>query len=832
MSEDDIRTKVVYEWLKDCPITSDEIFIEFTIKIRLGRGTRFINSRSDVLVRNYRGDNLLIIEVKKPSHNLRQDDKFQALSYARALAEGGIAPFTILTNGNHTLIFDTISGEEISGKVVPSTHRYVENQFKVTGDVIGAYSEALNYLISLSEDNLLEFCKGQAEFRMSLLKSDDLFSGKKYIPQTYVDRLGPKNELDEKLFTGKKTRDVLLITGPPQHGKTSFVCNVIDTYLSINIPCVFYPAISLKEGLLNALIDDFQWTFNSNFSIVQIAQRLNSILEKSNQYLVIVIDGWNEMFDTPLRLNEECRRLNSGRIKVVISSTSASLERILYDGAGNPEFVCSSVELTREQIRKLCSKPLKSTKDLGVIQIDKFNPEEIAEAKLKYEKAFNVRFEEGGNLPKDPYYLRLASEQYANGIVPAFANRTSLIHKSLLSKSNRSRIEELELQRGLVSLAEVLYKHDSPTKIISLPESFNSINLGKWCEAAILQELKSETFTEIAFYYTHDLDYSIAVLHKEWHNIFKVPTNFYKIIEEIEEAIQTRVGRSALEWFLSCPDYFEHLKIVFSILSKDSNKGLLSFTKQPILNQVKLNNKLDFEWLEIYLTEFIGIDQNKPMEKSEISELIYAYVESIDITQNSLDFEFWIGVLLKYDNSLEDLGAEESYMAQIFDGEIEGYESYDNSFLDIGLFERLLLHKDDEVASKAALYLAYASAYSFMEKYEDYKKNIFNNDSDYKSILESACERVMYSLGDTYYGYSMCKGLYYYLENGDEEAKHEYVKLKPLVFPIISTYADSKIGQDLLNLLNNLRIKAEIDEELNEEIYFEDPDQLKFDFEI
>ncbi|MGJ1198214.1 type I restriction enzyme HsdR N-terminal domain-containing protein [Sphingobacterium spiritivorum] len=828
-SEDDVRTKVVYEWLKDCSIEPSEIHVEFSINIRLGRSVRSMHSRTDILVRNSKGDNLLIIEVKKTSHNLHPDDRLQAISYARALAKGGIAPFTILTNGTDTLIFDSITEEEISGNVVPSTHRYVTNQFKVTGDVISAYSEALNYLVSVSEDNLLEFCKGQAEFRMSLLKSDDLYSGKKYIPQTYVDRLGPKKELDGKLFLDEKPWDILLVTGPPQHGKTSFVCNLIDTYQSKNIPSLFYPAISLKEGLLNSLVDDFHWSFNSNFSIVQIAQRLNLILEKSNQHLVIVIDGWNEMFDTPFRLNEECRRLNSGRIKVLISSTSSSLERMLYDGAGNPEFVGSTVKLTREQIRKLCSEPLQSTKGLGVIQIGKFNSEEITEAKSKYEKAFNVRFEEGGNLPKDPYYLRLASEQYANGTVPAFANRSSLIHKSLLLKGNRSRIEELELQRGLVVLAEVLYKYDSPIKITSLPESFNSSNLGSWCEAAILQEMKNETFTEVDFYYSHDRDYSVAILYKEWHNLFQESTDDSRIIKELYATIKTEVGRSALQWFLSCPDYFRHLKVVFSVLSKDSNRDLLSLTKQPILNQVKLNNNLDFEWLEIYLTEFIGIDEGQQMEESEISELIYAYIESIDRIKNKTSFEFWISVLLKYDTSLEDLGAEECYISQVFNGEIEGYEDYEGSVLDIDLFERLLLHNDDEVASKSALYLAYASPYSFMENFKEYRKRIFNNSNDYTYILESACDRVMYSLGNTYYGYSMCKGLYYYLEKGDEEAKHEYLKLKPLVIPIISTYKNSKVGQDILDLLNNLRIKADIEDELNDDIDFEDPDQLKLD---
>jgi hypothetical protein len=828
LSEDDVRTKVVYEWLKECSIEPNEIHVEFTIKIRLGRGTRVINSRTDILVQNSNGENLLIIEVKKADHHLHPDDKLQALSYARALAEGGIAPFTILTNGNDTLIFDSVSGEEISGNAVQSSHKYVKNQFKVTGNALNAYSEALNYLISVSEENLLEFCKGQAEFRMSLLKSDDLFSGKKYIPQTYVDRLAPKKELYDKLFTGKKTWDVLLVTGPPQHGKTSFVCNIIDTYQSKNIPSLFYPAISLKEGLLNALIDDFQWSFNSNFSIVQIAQRLNSILERSNQHLIIVIDGWNEMFNTPLRLNEECRRLNSGRIKVVISSTSASLERMLYDGAGNPEFVGSTVKLTKDQIRKLCSEPLQSTKDLGVLQIGKFNSEEIVEAKSKYEKAFNVRFEEGGNLPRDPYYLRLASEQYANGIVPAFANRSSLIHKSLISKGNRSRIEELELQRGLVALSEVLYKHDSPIKVVSIPELFNSDQLRRWCEAAILQELKNETSTEIDFYYSHDRDYSVAILYREWHNLLQEKTEVSRIIDELQEAIKTEVGRSALQWFLSCPDYLEHLQAVFSVISDTTYDELLDILIQPILNQVNLSNKLDFGWLEKYLTTLINIERNRGIEESKIVELIYAYILTLDKVKNKDHFEFWMSVLLKYDTSLEDLGIEECYVAQIFECEIEGYDIYYTSDLDIEFFERLILHNDNEVASRAALYLVYTAPYGYMENVVGYRKKLLDHGRDYEAILACACNQLIYHLDDYYYG-TYCKGILIEAEDGEEEIQEEYFKLKPFAIPIIASYGDDGIGGYLSQLLNEIRIKAAIEESDNESD-FEDPNQLKFNF--
>lgn len=825
LSEDDIRTKIVYEWLKDCPITPNEIKIEFTIKIRLGRGIKLINSRADILVTNSKGDNLIIIEVKKPSHNLHQDDRFQALSYARALAEGGIAPFTILTNGIDTLIFDSISGEEISGSVVQSTHKYIKNQFRVTGDVIGAYSEALNYLVSVSEDNLLEFCKGQSEFRMSLLKSDDLFSGKKYIPQTYVDRVVPKKELHDKLFFNEETWDILLVTGPPQHGKTSFICNLIETYQTKKTPILFYPAISLKEGLLSALVDDFQWSFNSNFSIVQIAQRLNSILERCNQYLIIVIDGWNEMFDTPLRLNEECKRLNSRRIKVIISSTSTSLEKMLYDDAGNQEFVGSTVKLTKEQIRKLCSEPLQNTKDLGILQIGKFNSEEIAEAKLKYEKAFNVRFEEGGNLPQDPFYLRLASEQYANNTVPAFANRSTLIRNSLLSKASRSGIKELELNRGLFALSEVLYKYDSPIKFTSIPELFNSDNLKRWCDAAILQELKNEISTEIDFYYSHDRDYSVAILYKEWHNLFQVSTDKSKVIEELQEAIRTEVGRSALEWFLSCPDYLEHLQVVFSVISDTTYDELLNIFIQPLLNQVNLSNKLDFGWLEKYLTTLINIEKNQGIEGSKIVEFIYAYILSLDSYQSQSHFEFWITILLKYDNSLEDLGPEECYMAQIFECEIEGYDIYDTSNLDIELFERLVLHRDEEVASKSALYLSYTAPYGFMENLIHYRKKLLDSGRDYESILNCACDRVIYYLQDYYYG-TFCKGILIEAEVGDEYIKEEYFYLKSIATPIMAAYYNNGIGRFLFDLLNEIRIKVDI----NDDIDLENPNQLKFDF--
>lgn len=187
ISEDDIRTKVVYEWLACLGFSLNEISIEYSLHVQLGRSVRAFHPRTDILVKSSTGSNLLIVEVKEPNHRLSDVDKNQAISYARAV-KGNIAPFAIITNGLESLIFDSITAEQINGETIPANHPYVTSGMKVTSDGIKERLEAVRYLISLSSENLLAFCQGQVENRISLLKGNDIYSGKKYIPELYVER--------------------------------------------------------------------------------------------------------------------------------------------------------------------------------------------------------------------------------------------------------------------------------------------------------------------------------------------------------------------------------------------------------------------------------------------------------------------------------------------------------------------------------------------------------------------------------------------------------------------------------------------------------------------
>ncbi len=74
LSEDDIRTKIVYQWLKGCGLNDTDIFIEYSINIRLGKGIKTIHSRTDMLVKNSQGMNLLIVEVKRPTTKIDYKD--------------------------------------------------------------------------------------------------------------------------------------------------------------------------------------------------------------------------------------------------------------------------------------------------------------------------------------------------------------------------------------------------------------------------------------------------------------------------------------------------------------------------------------------------------------------------------------------------------------------------------------------------------------------------------------------------------------------------------------------------------------------------------------
>lgn len=831
MSEDDIRTKVVYEWLKDCGFNKSDISIEYSIRIQLGKEEIIKTKRSDILVKNSAGKNLFIIEVKKPSHKLHDDDKHQAISYARLLKDG-IAPFSILTNGKQTLIYDSITGEEISKTTIPKSHSYIKNGYKISGDILKERSEALEFLITSSEENLIIFCKGQVKSRISILKSNDLDSGKKYIPELYIHRIKAEKDLRKKLLREKSTK-ITLILGKPQQGKTCFVCNTVETYLAKGFPCLFYPAITLKNGLLKELEDDFNWEYKEQLTSNQIISKLNLISEKNDRPLLIFIDGWNEMAKNAIELNDECKRLSTGRIKIILSTTLPSLNSLIIDEADNITYIGEETNLTRGYIDKFVNTQFKPSDidDKSIVIIEGFNYREHKNAILAHEKAYNTKFQEDSNLPKDPFYIRLAAEQFKGRTVPKFTTLSKLIKESIKRKAARRGINEIITYSFLNKIIDKVLLYDTPLKCTDIPYNINdSLSLLHFQESAILLQINNNEVPEIDFYYTHDKDYCIIIVNQKLHELC-LSYNPVGVKIVLKKLLQTNSGKSALLWFFTCPEYQLYIKKVFSEYdySNNENRPILQLLVNILFTSSGLQEKLDISWLEKIIEHIFCREEEIEILQEEFLPIVYKYLQDLNKEVDNSKYNFWIKVLLKYDNGIEELGFQDSYIGMYYgDEDLRSFDGYfSHSQFDVTLFKELTLDNDPIISERAAKFLAYSVSHTYLEFVPQVIKHHLKIGNHHLSdLINGSCDLIIDEMQERYYG-SLCRGLFDGIEIGDDIAKSEYEDQTRLWQPIIELVgANSTLAKDITKLLTELKYYAGLEDD-NQQII--DPNQLKLD---
>ncbi len=115
MTEEEIKTRIILPYLADLGFDPAEVSLERTFSVRLRRNTHQLSSEKDGYAVSGRLDllcrrankNLFIIEVKRDGLTITQDDIDQGISYARLV--DNIAPFVIVSNGEQTVVVDTIT---------------------------------------------------------------------------------------------------------------------------------------------------------------------------------------------------------------------------------------------------------------------------------------------------------------------------------------------------------------------------------------------------------------------------------------------------------------------------------------------------------------------------------------------------------------------------------------------------------------------------------------------------------------------------------------------------------------------------------------------------
>src|SRR5690606_26331576 len=133
------------------------------------------------------GKNLFIIELKNNSISITQDDIDQGISYARLLED--IAPFTIITNGKTTKIFDSISKKELTGTKVSEQSSFWQNDCTLSADIdLRIRYEALKNFVSFSSENLKQFCEFQVRDRMGPIMGDIDDPYSKFVKELHIQR--------------------------------------------------------------------------------------------------------------------------------------------------------------------------------------------------------------------------------------------------------------------------------------------------------------------------------------------------------------------------------------------------------------------------------------------------------------------------------------------------------------------------------------------------------------------------------------------------------------------------------------------------------------------
>ena len=824
-SEDDIRTKVVTSWLLDHGVSPRDIQIEFSFTIRFGR-TEFTvgrrnrtTPRADVLVKRTDGHNLLIVEVKAPKATLDDEARDQGISYARGVAQGNMPPFVVVTNGLNSQIFDTLTKHRLDGTSIPIDHPHVMAGFSISGDDLSLRAEALELLVSLSQDNLLQFCEAQSQLHMRRLRSDHLHSGKKYTPSLYVERPEASARLHELLEDER--RNVVLVVGPPQVGKTNFVCHEVERRIAAGQPTLFYPAIGMNSGLASEIAEDFGWLLgDTGSSSVDVYHKLRRVVARSQDRLVIFVDGWNEATSEIARaIDRDGERASSSDVQLVVSLTNTAASRLLKDAAGNPGFLAEAalVPSHAAELIKLNADVKPRERGWSVVNISRFSQEESRLAYRKYGSAYNVRVPSEHRHTCEPYLLSIAMQQHQDGKLPDTLDEPKLIGESIKSKSARAvDVEGHSVINMLSKLAKAMLEHDAP-----LPET---IALDSWgiskqqgvpgsmFDAALLANCTNEALSPcVDFYNGRDRDFAIACLASEWHR--KISRG-EELSSEFTGATRTIAGKDALRWFFRQQSYVETFQRPDGSLPRFNDANVQRLFLSGLCDIVSRFGPPNDMWLKyaIDLSDTCEIEvaieavRLGALAADDRDELLGAFSDSTSLR------DFTIAILSLGDDYPFAADSPGSVVLEAFQS--LHYDSCPTEELEeseiTGILGDLLCHESRTVRRRAAECFGFVDPLLFLRALPGAVTLNGNQDSTRATDLQYGIENATSQLFEGFYG-SYCPGMLNYLKDEPEALLREYEKLNPILMPVLDMYPQS-VTKGLADLLMDLEPEDSIEE--------------------
>lgn len=451
MNEEEIRGKLLLPFLNDLGFNLSEISLEKKFTIRLGKSQHTIQGRSDILCRR-NGKNLFIIELKNDSISIGEEDIEQGISYARLLTDN-IAPFTIITNGKTTRIFDSISREELIGTKISKQSSYWQNEFTLSTDVdLRIRYEALKKFVSFSPENLKRFCEGQVRDRMGPIIGNIDNPYAKFVKGLYVQRQGLQNAFATFISSDAS---IFAVVGSAGVGKTSAMCSLALQKLEDEF-VFFYNAAIINKSPLDHIAQDLNGVFSSKSEGGIVLKKLDELGRFLNKSILIFIDAIDENVDSNLTIELSEMALavrNLSRVKIFISCKSNIWNNIVKKN-GVPTHLF-------EELSKF-HDPISSVNNCPGFLLEDFSDEEFDKIMPLYKETFGFKGQISKSVSKalrNGFFLRIFSEVYNQREIPQEINDKELIRRYIKQSLEKTEVGFNVGLRILSKIGEILVGH-------------------------------------------------------------------------------------------------------------------------------------------------------------------------------------------------------------------------------------------------------------------------------------------------------------------------------------------------------------------------------------
>ena len=505
--------------------------------IRLGRFTARVDTqkqitaaspRLDILVK-HNGTNLFVIEVKNDSVDLGDDDKEQAINYARIVHP--MAPFAIVTNAKDTKIYETKTKDEIS-----RTFRF--KGYEIGTDLEDLYDQAFQFFIGYSSENVKLFCKSQFIEAAKTIIGSASERHKKFIPELYASRTALDDAFSIFLQSNKV---VFAVVGESGAGKTCEMCGMAMKYQS-QYPVMFYRGFNLVDGLSKSIATDFNWEFSSIYDEVAVIKRITRVIKET---LIIFIDGVDEWTSaTKVQdLGNFASKVKNHKIKIVVSC-----KKYPWD-----QFVSKA------------GIPTALSEEVSTYTLETFTPKEFHTLVGSYRKFYNFNgcFEDKvlDECRRSPFLLRVFFE---------VAEADGLEHLTLAAISFYERyfkiivqyLEDYEREQGifqLKSIARLLADNAADSIEVDTVRHELGLRVSERLlpilfESNILEYSSDGMNTKVSFYFQRFRDYLIAFHIKQWNS-------------SADSYLKNEIAAC-----VSNPVLYEALKLFYSMANEDKQQ--------------------------------------------------------------------------------------------------------------------------------------------------------------------------------------------------------------------------------------------------------------------